>query len=414
MAETTDYTFEEVTERLHGIYVSDEYNRLMSKRSQTTYLEAMNKQRSETIFSSLLAWIFSNPDFDKTNFDHPVLQKRGAVPTCDSPVLFLIRLLALKAVKQGNKNEMLMDSDLCNKIPTNDIVVKVVSVETEVVTFSNNENGRIDLVIDCKIKSKKDSAYCKRLRILVENKVDSNEHNSQCKKYFEYFKNNNQGTDIDVYVFLSIDEPEKLSCEHFIKITYQELLDSVLTLIQMQGNCYPESSVKYLQDFIDTITSLNTNGKRNIAMDEEIKQLLKDFYENNKDLIQAAVLEGSDDEDLTNEMKKSQKRTSYEVTYNGKTEIVKGHINLVVLVVSDYASRNTRQEVLDAFNTRKHVKNDIVYEEGKTPSDKNRYSKKEITCLDKKIVYCNNQWEPKNMKQFMEHIKELGYQAKTK
>lgn len=56
-------------EKIQKIYSSKEYNLLMKKRSQTTYLEVMKKQRSETIFTSMLAWIFSDPDFDKGAFE---------------------------------------------------------------------------------------------------------------------------------------------------------------------------------------------------------------------------------------------------------------------------------------------------------------------------------------------------------
>ena len=312
--------------KLQEIYSSEEYNLLMKKRSQTTYLEVMKKQRSETIFTSMLAWIFSDPDFDKGSFESVAefqsntfnRKKRNMRDSkFESPILYLLRLLALKSEDDQ------MDNNLRKKIMTNEIVVKVLPAKTEVSTSNSKGKAseRIDLQLDCIVKDKTNFEE-KKLRIFLENKVDSDEHDDQCKKYYEYFtdKNieDNKETDYDIFVFLSIDEPKNLSCEKYIKITYQDLLDNALTLILMQGNYYPETSIKYLQDFINTITSLNTNGKRQIAMDKETKELLEKFYENNREIIEQAVLTCSDSDELKEAIKTSQRdRTKYVLSYKG-------------------------------------------------------------------------------------------------
>ncbi len=307
-------------EKLQKIYSSIEYNLLMKKRSQTTYLEVMKKQRSETIFTSMLAWIFSDPDFDKGGFESLLARKKGKIRDSkfESPILYLLRLLALKA------DDGQIDNDLRIKIMTNELVVKVLPAKTEVSTSKTKgkASDRIDLQLDCIVKDKTNFKE-KNLRIFLENKVDSDEHDEQCKKYYKYFTDekieDNKNSDYDIFVFLSIDVPKKLSSDKYIKITYQDLLDNVLTLILMQGNYYPDTSIKYLQDFINTITSLKTNGKRQIAMDKETKELLEKFYENNREIIEQAVLTCSDSDELKEALKTSQRdRTKYKLRYKGK------------------------------------------------------------------------------------------------
>lgn len=306
---------------VQGVYASREFQELDKKRSQTTFLEAIGKQRSETIFSAFLKWFFENADFNKTSDS--------------SPLLFLLRLLALTSVKQEEDEErgagFLMDSNLRTKILINDIVISEISVETEVSTYSNSGDGRIDLVLILTLKSKSED-YIKRVRILLENKVDSeegtddNNEKVQCKKYHDHFddksKDCNQRIDINVYVFLSIEKPEEISSPYFIKITYQELLDNVLLLVMIHASYYPETSVRYLKEFIDTITTLNTGGSEYIAKDADTEELLKKFYLGNKGIIDAAVLAGSNNQEVRKAIKRSQKshsRNLYELSYNNRT-----------------------------------------------------------------------------------------------
>lgn len=307
----------EITEKgnLLDIYKSDEYLQLLKKRSKTSYLETMHKQRNEMVFSSLIAWILTNSDFNK--------------PEVESPIMYLLRLLAHKAYS----SEKLMDKDLRNKILINDIDINNVSAQTEVLTIGKH---RVDVVVTCDVTCKSANAQSsnpKKIRIILENKVDSQEHSKQCKVYHDHFENQTDDEYINIYVYLSIEEPTTLSSGSFITIIYQELLDYVLIPTQMQGEMFSGKSRNYLQDFIDTITSINNNPQ--IAMDQETKQLLKDFYEKNKDLIRMAVLEGSDDDELIKAVKESQAReyAKYNITYKGKSieGVSRAHVATVAI-----------------------------------------------------------------------------------
>lgn len=303
-----DYTYKEAVDKLHEVYESDAYNQLKARFDKSTYLEDAHKQRSETVFSALLAWMFNNHEFNKTQ---------------ESAILFLLRLLAWKSVDKPKS----MDSDLRDMILSNDIYVKSFSVRTERQAKSSLGNGSMDIVIVCELGSKKITSYSKKIRIVLENKVNSVQHDDQCAKYYDACTNDEEDF-TDIFVYLSIDASEILTAgaeDYFIKITYQELYDGVLRLLLKRGDTYPEYDLKKLQDFTDTITSLKRDEQKKItklAMDDKTKKLLRDFYENNKELIAAAVLENDeDDPELAKAMKESRNRdlTRYSITYNGKT-----------------------------------------------------------------------------------------------
>lgn len=277
---------------MQAIYKSAEYNELMKKLSQTTYLEAMGKQRSETIFSSIIQWIIGNSDFNK--------EKES------TPLLFLLRLLAMTAVAQENieglpsDGKPVMDHSLITRILVNDIEIDEISaVETEVQTESKGDNGRLDIFVQSKINKNTNP-----LRIFIENKIDSKEGPNQCNRYYNFFKG-----DVDyenIFVFLSIEKPVKITDPHFIKITYQDLLDNMLNLIMIQSARFSVSSVRYLKDFIDTITSLKTDGNKRIAKDS-IETTLKNFYNLNRNIIEASVIEGCVDVDVVEAIKDLQR-----------------------------------------------------------------------------------------------------------
>lgn len=323
MEDIENWTTVDAVKKLREIYASEEYCKLKAKMSHTTYLEAMGNHRWETTYSSLLKWIFRNPEFDLN---------RGLNDTEESPIVFLLRLLATMSVEQEEheKKGNIFNEELRSSVLINDVKVDVADVKTEQNT-TGPDDGRIDLVIECNARfDTKGAPKNKRIRILLENKVGSKENKkngvpNQCQKYYDYFsKQPNDGSRIDIYVFLSPKEPEalELSCHYFIKISYQNLLDSVLMPILHQSEHYSEKSKWYLQDFVDTITSIKINekSKGNIAMDQETKKLLTKFFENNESLIYAAIKAGSPDEDYKKETDSARERVyqRFKLIYHGQ------------------------------------------------------------------------------------------------
>ena len=226
---------------IQAFYQSNEYHALKALSNRKTMLDIFGKPRSETVHSAMLAWLFSNEEFRRLG---------------ESPVLFLLRLLAVNAESQKNeylndkitiegRTRFFEDDNLWNEIVDNSIKVNVNEVRTEEKT-KGKKNGRSDIAIQCTIDNGK------KIRICIENKIDTKEHDDQCSKYFDYYNADNEYK--TVYVYLSPSHPTKLSSNSFICITYQELLDNVLYPILNYKEYYSEQSVFYLQEYINTIT----------------------------------------------------------------------------------------------------------------------------------------------------------------
>lgn len=85
------------------------------------------------------------------------------------------------------------------------------------------ENNRLDLKIDFSINNINYS-------IILENKVFSEEHNEQCKRYYDYFITNNHVDNTNyIFVYLSLEKNPEFSYKNkYICINYQELITYVI------------------------------------------------------------------------------------------------------------------------------------------------------------------------------------------
>ena len=82
------------------------------------------------------------------------------------------------------------------------------------------DKNRLDLKIDFVTSDKKYS-------IILENKVLSIEHDNQCARYYNYYKNKNDDVNY-IFVYLSLEIEPNISCDKYICINYQELISYVI------------------------------------------------------------------------------------------------------------------------------------------------------------------------------------------
>ena len=225
----------------------------------------------------MIAWLFNNNEFCN-------------LP--ESSLLFLLRLIANTADRQKPKDNINFQ-DLWKRIFLNQVSklskVKNEYAETEIQTIttvnnSEEEKGKADIVITCTVDGND------KIRICIENKVDSKEHDDQCKKYYNYFSKLDKSDGFKtIYVFLAPQNPQKELSDggHYIKITYQDLLDAVLYPLVQYKDMLSSQSYFYLIEYINTLTSIRTNTI--LAMSQEYNKLLQNFYSANEDLIFAAI-----------------------------------------------------------------------------------------------------------------------------
>lgn len=153
--------------------------------------------------------------------------------------------------------------------------VDLERLDSGITEYSISESKRIDLLFEG------EDIENQKVLIVIENKIYSHEHSSQCQKYYVYcskkYKDYRQ-----YYLFLYPDfnlGNQTLSDKHFIKITYADLLKTLNSL---------ENRTIYEQDFINLIN----NQLRSTPMDE-----IRTFFINHLDEIKTEVKKMDDDLD---------------------------------------------------------------------------------------------------------------------
>lgn len=124
----------------------------------------------------------------------------------------LEKLIELLIIKNSSKAQIKIEDLYKYKIEN-------INIKTQVAIDRKN---RLDLLIEFKINNKK-------YNIILENKMLSEEHDEQCKRYIEYFSNLEDDDTNCIFVYLSLEKEPKFNCiDKYICINYQELIDYVI------------------------------------------------------------------------------------------------------------------------------------------------------------------------------------------
>lgn len=317
------------------------------------FMETIGKSRSETCHSAFLHWFFHTPEL---------------MQTVASPIASLLRLLATRSGYDPN----LMNTGLCRDILTDNLVIKNVIAEVEQSTKSDKGNGRADIVIDVYYNLKNyNSSEHKPLRIVIENKIDSKEGDGQCAKYYDHYS---RKTDVEhtLYVFLAPSSADELSSSCFIQITYDDIVLKVIEPLLHDRKAITPRAEAYITNFLENITSLrNTEIHPQIAMDTELKKLLTDFYNNNKELILAAI-EAAADEETQQLAKKVREQNakdycSYTLIYKGAEQNLVVKVDkkskLAKIFVETYCSLHPDATLSNIQEVLKNVKKRVISNE---------------------------------------------------
>lgn len=384
----------ELTQAIGEMYRSDEYKALMSLNNQMTFMHMLKIDRDEETHSAFLSHVFRTiPSQQVNSFENnPV----------ESPVLLLMRLLAMKAQQQVEScdsiNKMtlsdLMEKKLWSNLMTNECSVSVSKVKTEDYNQTDSQKGRADIVIDSYVKYH-DGSEPFKVRIIIENKIDSKEGQGQCKRYYDYYDNNHNskvmardGVKENVFVFLAPHSPESTSDKHFIKIDYSDLLRYVFRPMLNNRSAYSENILQAIEIYIKTITSLRNNQ---IAMDEEYITLVKRFFAKNEQLIEQVieVVAGESTKKKFREAKAT--RTKYRVEY-------KHNGTLYEYPVEDTPLSKVALQVAYVLARAGWTANDIeaefggLFKNGKFLNDQYIDKAEEIEIGGKKYWIKNNVW----------------------
>lgn len=341
--------------------------------NKKSFLEIMSKARSETTHSAFLAWLLKGEGFTSKE---------------DAPLMRFLDVL----VKNSNK----IDS------PVNEASIKTAILSrtleyTDVRTFPEQtikdiseipSRDRLDIYLTASfIKSINDK---KHLRIVIENKIFSDEIKAdlggkrktgmddltkvknldstniniekyktlnQTQRYYtaveEHPKDKKYRDEaITIFVFLTPSNTRPTD-EHFIPVSYQDLMDYVLE--PLLGDINLDNSTKiYLQEYVNALSvpsiSEFDNEMTVLAVSKKESKKLKDFWGDYKDIIKEAANSNKEKSNISSETLVLQK--FYEK--NQPLFIAIYHI----LKDEDQDVKN----ILKPFTTRDYTKYTLKYE----------------------------------------------------
>ena len=205
-----------------------------------------------------------------------------------------------------------------------------------------------------KIKSTKDDIELpQNVNIIIENKVDSKEHDNQTKTYYNYYTTEKKyKNDLNLFVYLLPISTsrlyEKLSDdEHYININYQLLSDNIFERALTHDI---SDRVKFM--ITEYLLSLRKPSKESkgqtMATGNLEKELLKEFWNEHQELLGTAfkiLAEDTDDleikknfEDMEKSTNELNKKDITKYNFNGKTNLSKG--KLVLELFKKYVDTN--------------------------------------------------------------------------
>ena len=281
-----EYTKKEIIDDIIAFNNDVDVQRLKEIYYSQTLPEIFAVSRRELTHSSFLAWLFA------TSSNHGL----GTAP--------LVQLLELYVLKSREQKKNWITDKLSNAIITRDFHISECISVTEEAVVTANARGRADIVLTCEITLP--NLSLNKLKIVIENKVYSDEHGNQTQTYFDYYESIKEKQEKVLYIYLT--PPTSIAdadCPEFIHITYQDLLEHVFEPIRRRIDISKRtqfilneyiSSLSIPADVIEdkNVTHIQTSI---LAIGMEEKELLQAFWDKNNRLIIAALTAISSDDD---------------------------------------------------------------------------------------------------------------------
>ena len=386
-AQQKEYTKKEIIDDIIAFNNDVDVQRLKEIYYSQTLPEIFAVSRRELTHSSFLAWLFA------TSSNHGL----GTAP--------LVQLLELYVLKSREQKKNWITDKLSNAIITRDFHISECISVTEEAVVTANARGRADIVLTCEITLP--NLSLNKLKIVIENKVYSDEHGNQTQTYFDYYESIKEKQEKVLYIYLT--PPTSIAdadCPEFIHITYQDLLEHVFEPIRRRIDISKRtqfilneyiSSLSIPADVIEdkNVTHIQTSI---LAIGMEEKELLQAFWDKNNRLIIAALtaISSDDDNEAIDDAKKllqnlSQRDFSkYMVNGNGpycKNRTVEAAVKLYLEKNND----TTIDELKNIFPDNLRRTFGVIRSCHDEIKDKTRYFEAEHPETKEKFFICN-QW----------------------
>lgn len=260
--------------------------KLKSLYFSKSFSEIFSISRREISHSSFIAWILDNKENHQLSY---------------FPIQKFLEIISLRC----SDEKINLYSTFFNSILTDNYSIKSLETQKEKAL---GEYGRLDIYVETSICI---DNIDYRVKIIIENKVESKENNDQTEAYFRYFEKNKLQNDINLYVYLnavpSMELPDKsfpdCICKNFTQINYQHLVDYLLEPALNQNITDKTKFIikEYLQSLSQPAINKNESKYKQqliMALGKEERELLSKFWNQNEKLILSAMYANSINEDL--------------------------------------------------------------------------------------------------------------------
>ena len=404
-------SLQRLREQIINLNNSEEFKQLNRYYRKKSFFNILGISRKEIIHSSFLHWLFS------ANESHEL---------GDFALRRLLELIVLVKNKLQNQNEQLQfPEDIEDTIICGGYILDGIQCERERVTA---QGDRLDLFLSCDFHSAQNH---KRLNVILENKVKTKEGKEQTKRYYHYGRGLDGET---VYLFLSPlsnSDYEALTCpvcdcKRFIGLNYQYLVDYLLE--PCLSECAVPDAKVFIEEYLRTLSQPSLQfddlegGEVIMAVSSRERELLLNFWENNKDLLTAALNALADNPELEQEERDRIREGVQAVSKAGNRDYssyrfdgqVYGKGRLVLAVVK----RHVEQHPGISFATLKQAFSDqrlTVFaplseaQEIAERTGRRRHFLDEAVVLSDGEIAVSTQWGVGNIGIFIELAEQLGH-----
>lgn len=377
--------------------------KLSERLRQKSILDIWGVGKKENGHSNFLAWILTPDESHELGFF--ALHK------------LLLLLAALRLTAEQQLPEALQYAILSGKS-----IIRTAKVKREVSIPSTKE--RVDIIIDIELTEELEGIQ--RLQIVLENKINATETNKQTIRYYQYFSKRQEKGLFSIFVYLCRIQARPCQDVHFIRINYQQILDSLLTPAQQRENM-PEYTRILLSEYVNHLSYFNSDS-RFIAMNEQQRNLLIKFWDENSALMSACLQAISEDPDTSPEIREESQnilKRCNKVNQRDRTKYVCrnpdgnctdpiGKGRMVLHVIRSYVEETdcTYEQLKDAFSSKWIEK----VEEVKTKKQDKRFflsDDERITLKTGETIavssQCGKGKSRINFDDFMKKAKELNF-----
>ena len=395
-----DMNEQEIIDAIIAFNNDPEVQQLQSYYYNQTVPEILGISRREMSHSSFLAWLFT------PTANHGL----GTRP------LFQLLELYLKCYREEHKT--CLSEKLQSAILTRSVNIISADVTTEEYISTTKAKGRADIVIQCDVYIP--DSEINRLRIVIENKIYSNEHDGQTQTYFDYYERQKvkDGTEHCMYIYLTPPSIEAAAdCESFVHITYQDLLDHVLERLVSQSNI-SERTKFILNEYICCLSipanEVDNENKTNLktsilAIGMKEKELLERFWEKHNGLITMALhakcFNGDKDaEELLKKVNNNSRDFSKYAINNSGHYCKNRMVEAVIMLYLDMYKDTTIEELKNIFPKELQGSLGVVKDQYEAISDKSRFFDAIHPATQEPFYICN-QWGQLTDK-FVDYVNE--------